>query len=121
MQELINRYLTADKHHFRVMTKNDILKSKEDLYLLLKWWLKLSKKNTNGNIDNIRNNQKLILIQIGAKSYYVNADTTRAGVEEFLKNKDRNWKIIKSNRGNLNKITNSDKEIPGFYIYKVIN
>ena len=121
MQELINRYLTADKHHFRVMTKNDILKSKEDLYLLLKWWLKLSKKNTIGNIDNIRNNQKLILIQIGTNSYYINADTTRTGVEEFLKNKDRNWKIIKSNRGNFNKITNSDKEIPGFYIYKAIN
>ena len=121
MLELINRYFTADKHHFRLMTKNDTLKSKEDLYLLLKWWLKLSKKNTIGNIDNIRNNQKLILIQIGAKSYYINADTTRAGVEEFLKNKDRNWKIIKSKRGNLNKITNSDQDIPGFYMYKVIN
>ena len=121
MQELINRYLTAYKHHFRVMTKNDILKSKKDLYLLLKWWLKLSRKNTIGNLDKIRNIQKLILIQIGTNSYYINADTTRTGVEEFLKNKDRNWKKIKSKRGNLNKITNSAKDIPGFYMYQIIN
>ena len=120
MKELIDKYLTGDKNHFKKMNRDNMLDSKEKLYYLLKWWLTLSNKNTIGNTDNMNNNQRLILIKLGANSYFINADTNKAGVKEFLKNKDRNWKIIKSNRGNLNKITNSDKDIPGFYMYKEI-
>ena len=121
MKELIDRYLTGDKNHFKKMNRENMLDSKEKLYYLLKWWLKLSNKNTIGNTDNTNNNQQLILIELGANRYYINADTNKAGVKEFLKNKNEPWRLIENRNGNLNKITNSDSDIPGFYMYQVIN
>ena len=120
MKELIDKYLTGDKNHFKIMNRDNMLDSKENLYYLLKWWLNLSNKNTIGNTDNMNNNQKIILIKLGSNSYFINADTNKAGVKEFLKNKKEAWRLIENRNGNFNKITNADRDIPGFYMYKEI-
>ena len=121
-EEIKNQYLTIDGNHIKLMQKANTLKSKDDLYDILKWWSIISTSQTIGNLKIMNNNQKLILIQIGSSSYYINADSSKIGVKEFLSNKGNPWKIIENENGKKNKVTNrlDDEPIPYFYMYKEI-
>lgn len=121
INEIISNYLTIDQQYIVPMGKLNQLKSKSDFYMLLKYWLKLSRQDTIGDIEGgQQKNTPLIKLSVGSSSYYINADTTRAGVQEFLKNREHSWSVISSNRGNKNKVTNDpgSMDIKGFYMYK---
>ena len=117
----INKYLSADKNHIKQLSAVSALRSKEELYKLLKWWLRTTKDYRIGN-PSLANNTPVILLVIGSSSYYINADTTKEGVRDFLANKNNSWQIVLSNRGNQNVVTNrlDGMKIPGFYMYKSI-
>lgn len=119
-QDIINTYLTLDQKHIKPMTSSMFLKTREDFILLLKWWSKLSNSDTIGNLDEMNNNTALIILNQGSNTYYINADSKKDGVIEFLKNKENSWHIIINENGVKNKVTNRlDKEpIEGFYMYK---
>jgi hypothetical protein len=121
-EEIKNQYLTIDGNHIKLMQKGNALKGKDDLYDILKWWSIISTDQTIGDLNIMNNNQKLILMQIGSSSYYINADSSRIGVREFLLNKGNPWKIIVNENGKKNKVTNrlDEEPIPHFYIYKEI-
>lgn len=121
-EEIINQYLTKDGNHIKPMQRANALRGKDDLYDILKWWSKITTDQTIGNLTEMNNNQKVILLQIGSSEYYINADSRNSGVKEFLKNKGNQWKIIINERGVKNKVTNRiDAEpIPYFYLYKEI-
>lgn len=121
-EEIKNQYLTIDGNHIKPMQKVNTLKSKDVLYDVLKWWNKISTNQTIGNLKIMNNNQKLILIQIGSSTYYINADSSKIGVKEFLSNKGNQWKIIVNENGKKNKVTNrlDEEPIPHFYMYKEI-
>jgi hypothetical protein len=94
---------------------------KDDLYDILKWWSKITTKDTIGDLTTMNRNQKLIIFKIGSSSYYINADTKKIGVNQFLLNKNNPWKIIFNENGVKNKVTNGLDENPisYFYMYKL--
>jgi|TARA_B110000908_G_scaffold171230_1_gene233242 hypothetical protein len=122
IQELAKK---IEGNYILQMNNDNALNSREDLYSLLKLWKELTKGDTIGDIanDRINNNTKIVRLELENSSFYINADTTREGVLEFLENQENDWNLIMSNRGNLNKITNNEDESPieGFYMYQVIN
>jgi hypothetical protein len=119
MQEIINKYLTIDQKHIKKMTPNNALKSKQDLFQILKWWKILSNASTIGE-SLINGNTPTIRINLGSNNYVINADTNKEGVVEFLKNKQHPWILIENENGIQNKITNNEDNSPikGFYMYK---
>jgi hypothetical protein len=120
MQEIINKYLTVDQKHIKKMTPNNALKSKQDLFQILKWWKMLSNANTIGE-THINGNTPTIRINLGSNNYVINADTNKEGVAEFLKNKEHPLILIENENGIQNKITNNENKSPikGFYMYKI--
>lgn len=114
----IDRYLTEDKNFIKKTT----LSNKEDFYKVLKWWLKLSNSETIADTTKYNGNTRIIDLKIGSITYYMHADTNKIGVKRFLANKDNDWKIIPSQKGNLNRVTNdsNQKDIKGLYLYKDI-
>jgi hypothetical protein len=121
--EIIKKFLTEGDQHIKEINKIFPLKTKEEFYTVLKWWKLISSAKTIRNLGEKRSdNTPWIFVKLGASMYYLNADTTKEGVAEFLKNKTNDWAIIVNNRGKLNKVVNtSDKsDIPGFYFYRVI-
>ncbi len=123
MKEEILRYLTFDQQFIKKMNSSTYLKSKDELYSILNWWNKLSKSETIGDLGQMNGNTPLIIIKLGSSSYYINADTNRAGVEAFLKNKTNPWNLISNRDAKKNKITNDSNHDPieGFYMYKKLN
>ena len=121
-EEIKKQYLTIDGNHIKPIQKGNALKSKDDLYDVLKWWSIISTNQTVGDLKIMNNNQKLILIQVGSSGYYINADSNKIGVKEFLSNKGNPWKIRENENGKKNKVTNrlDDEPIPYFYMYKEI-
>ncbi|NVK75959.1 MAG: hypothetical protein HWE24_20985 [Oceanospirillaceae bacterium] len=119
-QDLIERYLTLDHQYIKPMKSSLNLKTREDLMSLLQWWHKLSNSDAIGNLVEMNNNTALVILNQGSNTYYINADTKKDGVIEFLKNKENSWHIIINENGVKNKVTNRlDKEpIEGFYMYK---
>ena len=95
------------------------LSSLEDLYLVFKWWLKLSRKNTIGNIEIVHRQTRIIKLKLGSKYYYINADTTRDAVKKFVKNKENPLSNIHNRDGKINLVTNSatQNKINGLYFY----
>lgn len=95
---------------------------KNQLYELLKMWCEITEEpnDTIGDLDIHNKNSPIITLNIDNCSFYINADTKRKGVKQFLSNIDRDWHIIKNNRGKLNKVTNDPEYEPieGFYMYK---
>ena len=94
--------------------------SKDDLIKLLKNWLETNEQ-TIGNGENKVGTEKWIFLTVSANNYYINADTTREGVEIFLNNHEENfpWKVITNNRGVFKKVSNDENgyPIPGLYFY----
>tara|TARA_B100000963_G_scaffold145209_1_gene126483 strand:- start:117 stop:473 length:357 start_codon:yes stop_codon:yes gene_type:complete len=114
MQEISNKYLEGE--YIKPMINTYILSSKEELYDLLKTWKIISNASTIGNTALFPKNKKIILLNIRDDSFFLNADTTRNGVIEFLINKDNPWTILKKSKVVTNKI--DLQTIKGFYMYK---
>lgn len=121
-QEIISKYLTFDQMHIKPISSSEPIKSKDELFSLFKWWLKLSSSKSIGDLSIMNKNRALIYVVIGSSTFYVNADTKRKGVEEFFKNRENNWSVIMNEDGKKNKITNrQDKnKIENFFMYKNI-
>jgi hypothetical protein len=120
-QELSNK---IEGKHIKRMNNSEPLTSKKQLFVLLEMWVKRT-ENINDTIGNLvihNKNVQIVKLNIGNRTFYINADTTREGVSHFLQNKKEEWKIIENERGRKNKVTNdSDKNpIQGFYMYKEI-
>jgi hypothetical protein len=98
--------------------------TKEQFIELLKMWL-VTTENTIGDTVNNSRNTAWLFLQIDNRKYYINADTTRQGIETFVKNHTNNypWMIIKNNRGNFKKVTNdrNGNAIPYLYFYSMIS
>lgn len=114
MQEISNKYIEGE--YIKPMLHSHILSSKKELYDLLKTWKIISNASTIGNLALFPKNKKIILLNIRDNSFFINADTTRNGVLEFLKNKDNPWVITKKSKVVTNKI--DSQTIKGFYMYK---
>ena len=100
--------------------KNTKCNSKDELILVLKSWLKTN-ETTIGNGENKTGNTKWIFLNLNDNKYYINADTTREGIESFVKNHERSysWKVISNNRNVYKKVSNdiNGKAIKGLYFY----
>ena len=122
LETFISTHLTIDQNHIKPQTKSSPIKSKTEFYKLLEWWLRLSKSNTIGDIRIMNKNNPLVYVNIGANLYYLNADTKRSGVKDFLDFKENNWIVVPNEDGRRNKITNRLDSLPieGLYLYKVI-
>ena len=107
-------------NYISIMNRENPLKNAEDLYKLLKLWKQLTNGNTIGDLTIHNGNTPIILLEMNRFLYYINADTTRKGVAEFLVNREDDWSTIMNSNGKMNKITNTkNKEsIEGFYMYK---
>ena len=121
-QELSNKI--EGKHIIR-MNNAEPLKSKKQLFVLLQMWLKRTQNFNDATIGNLvihNKNVPIVKLNNGNRSFYINADTTRQGVEQFLHNKENEWNIIENNRGRINLVTNdpNKKSIKGFYMYQNI-
>jgi hypothetical protein len=119
---IFKNHISIDQNHILKLSREVALNDKEDFLKILKCWLQFSKSETTGDLTKMNKNTPLLFLQIGSNTYYLNADSKRAGVEEFLKNKEDSWRIILNEDGIKNKVTNriDDMAISGFYFYKVI-
>jgi hypothetical protein len=114
LQEISIKYIEGQ--FIKPMINEYSLSSKEELIDLLKCWKIISKANTIGDINSYTKNKRIVLLNIRENSYYINADTTRKGVEEFLKNKNNPWKTPKNSCVITNKL--DSETIKGFYMYR---
>lgn len=108
---------------FKMQKKVDPIKSKKELYSLLRIWAVLNKKDLQKTIgEKSYGGQPILWIKIDSELYYLNADTNMGGIIEFIKNENYDWQIIANNRGKFNKITNhpESKSINGLYLYKTL-
>ena len=82
------------------MKWNNCLTSRRDLVLLLKGWLQMTSSETIGDPNEGPGVRPLIRLQIGDKSYELNADTKREGVKLFLENEKNRitWSYSDTNR-----------------------
>ncbi len=92
------------------------LNSKEDLYNLLELWHKISGAKNIGLKNNITTT---IYIKLGSKTYWINSDSNKDGVEMFLENRGNDWRIVNENKSGA--VTNqvSGEKIKGFQMYKL--
>jgi hypothetical protein len=91
---------------------------KDDLIDLLKGWLETSEE-TIGDIVNYPKNTEWIILYLNDKKYYINADTRKEAIKDFVRNHENNnsWKVI-ANRNNVyNKVTNDLNGIAIKYLY----
>ncbi len=107
--------------HIDKIQKNNPLKSRSYLNILLKAWLKIPNVSTIGNLERKKGVEPLIWVSIGSKLYYINSDSNKEGVILYLKNEEEKnkWLNIKTKSGNNTKITNNidGSPIKGFYMY----
>jgi hypothetical protein len=90
----------------------------------LKNWLETTNEQTIANGENKTGNEKWIFLNLNGKKYYINADTTREGIDAFVNNHDENysWKVIANNRKVYIKVSNdlNGNTIKGLYFYSDI-
>lgn len=97
--------------------------TRQAFHNLLKDWHSSSIEERIGDPD-VRGQTAWIWVSDGAAAYYLNADTKRVAVKEYLDlisryGNDFEWYIVLNSRGRLNKVAfGSDKRIiKGFYLY----
>ena len=120
-QAIINKYLSVGQKYINKIPKSNPLTSKEDFYKVLQWWSKLSSEKTIRDLGAKKSDRTAwIHLKLGSNSYYLNADTNKAGVISFLKNKENPWSIIVGEEGASNKVVNTldQSTTSGFYLYK---
>ena len=96
--------------------------TKDELIKLLENWLETNEL-TIGNGESLTGNTKWIFLNLNGSKYYINADTTREGILNFVKNHENNypWMVIANNRNVYKKVSNDlyGKAIKGLYFYSV--
>lgn len=96
--------------------------TKDELIKLLENWLETNEL-TIGNGESLTGNTKWIFLNLNGNKYYINADTTREGILNFVKNHENNypWLVIPNNRNVCKKVSNDlyGKAIKGLYFYSV--
>jgi hypothetical protein len=98
MKELLGKYLLGQ--YIIPMRWNKCLTSRRELVLLLNGWLQVTSSETIGDPNEGPGVRPLIRLQIGDKSYELNADTKREGVKLFLENEKNRitWSYSDTNR-----------------------
>jgi hypothetical protein len=121
-QTIYKKHISIDQNYILKFSTESPLKDKEDFIKILKCWLRYSISETIGDLTKMNGNTPLILLQIGSSNYYLNADSRKAGVAEFLNKAEEPWKVISNEDGVKNKVTNriDSEAIPYFYFYKKI-
>jgi hypothetical protein len=116
MQEIIDKYLSIDQRYIEPIRLSD----RDIFFRILSCWSMINQSDDSRIGDSDYGGTAHLKLEIGDKKYYLNSDTNRRGVKEFLKNKANNWKIIQNINGFANVVTNKpdDTSIPGFYFYK---
>lgn len=103
-----------------MIVRNTKCHSKEQLITLLKNWLQTNEP-TIGNEKNKTGNTKWVFLYLNDKEYYINGDTTREGIMNFVKNHERihPWVVIANNRKVYKKVSNdiNRNAIKGLYFY----
>lgn len=98
--------------------------SKDQLIILLKSWLTTNEK-TIGNGKNKTGNTKWIYLYLNNMEFFINADTTREGVINFVENHEKNhpWVVIANKDNVYNKVSNdiNRNAIKGLYFYSKNN
>ncbi len=119
---IFKNHISFDQNFILKLSRENALNNKEDFLNILKCWMRFSKSETIGDLTIMIGRTPLLFLKIGSSTYYINADSKRTGVEEFLKNKEYSWRIIFNEDGVKNKVTNRQDEeaIPLFYFYKEI-
>jgi len=111
------------------MEENNPLTSKDDLIQLLQYWVDQTggpKENLGYPIGDYDNFGKTpwIYISLNNEYYFINADTNKKGVIEFLENhKNQNpWIIVANRNGVFNKVTNNKdgNSIKYLYFYAIV-
>ena len=116
MQEIIDKYLSIDQRYIEPIRLSD----RDVFFSILSCWSMLNRSEDSRIGDSDYGRKALIKLEIWDKKYYLNSDTNRIGVIEFLKNKKNNWRVIQNANGFANVVTNKldETSIPGFYFYK---
>lgn len=100
-----------------------ICNSKDDLIKLLKNWLETN-ENTIGDLDNFPRNTRWVELNLNGNNYFINADTRREGVLDFINNHENKypWRVILNNRNSYNKVSNDENgnAIPYLYFYSEV-
>lgn len=121
---IYKNHISIDQNFILKLSRENALKNKEDFFKILKCWIRFSKSETIGDLSKMIRRTPVLFLRIGSSTYYINADSKKTGVEEFVKNSEESesWRIIFNEDGVKNKITNRKDEeaIPGFYFYKEI-
>jgi hypothetical protein len=121
---IYKNHISIDQNFILKLSRENALKNKEDFFNILKCWIRFSKSETIGDLTKMIRRTPILYLRIGSTTYYINADSKRIAVEEFLNNskESESWKLITNEDGVKNKITNRKDEeaIPGFYFYKEI-
>lgn len=120
---IIEKFIDTQTNNIRKKNMSEPIKSKSDLYQLLKIWKFYNKDDFGAKIGNASKykGQPLIYIKLYDSFYHLNADTSYLGISEFLENRENEWQIIFNSVGNRNLVTNSPdgKAIKYFYLYKL--
>ena len=103
-----------------MIERETICYSKDQLVMLLKNWLKTNEP-TIGNGNNKTGNTKWIILNLNGSKYFINADTTREGIINYVRNHEKNysWGVIANNRKVYKKVSNdiNGNAIKGLYFY----
>ena len=121
-KSIIEKFIDTQTNNIRKKDKSEPIKSKADLYQLLKVWKFYNRDNFGATVGHISKykGQPLIYIKLYDSYYHLNADTSYKGVIDFLENKENDWQIIFNSAGNKNLVTNrlDGESIKHFYLYK---
>ena len=119
---IFKNHISFDQNFILKLSRENALNNKEDFLNILKCWMRFSKSETIGDLTIMIGRTPLLFLKIGSSTFYINADSKRTGVEEFIKNTENSWRIIYNEDGVKNKVTNRKDEeaIPGIYFYKDI-
>jgi|GEM_PF-3445914 len=82
-----------------------VCNSKEDLILEFERWLE-TEEPTIGNGNYKTNNSVCIRLVLNENHYYINADSTRAGIKTFVDNYRKPREVIANKNNNYNKVSN---------------
>lgn len=103
--------------------RGDVCRSKRELVDWLESWVCMGDDPTIGDVGRY-GGKSWLRIMLGSTGCHLNADTTRAGVLEYLgrahrAGADLKWLVVANNRGVVNKVVPDDggPAIKGFYLY----
>jgi hypothetical protein len=114
--DIVNRHFNGD--YIKPMDWDNCLRSRKELYDLLQCWVKITKVETLGDLNEvIYAGTQLIRLMDRDVRYVINYDTRRNGVVEFLKNSEQNERWFVSSTNRVSNHTHG-KHIENMHMYK---